>query len=665
MSELSSQEKMHGDESGEPIRELYKKAASSIRKETHEYWLNHAFIDGDQWLFWNNEARRLEQVPRDPDRVQVTIDRIGPSSRTIISKLISRDLQFDVPPTGADDATLQGAYTSLSIINSLKVEHDWEQAREQAMWAVWKGGTAAIAIEWDASAGDPIGATTATGRELGTGDTIETVLSITEFVVEPGVRDAEKARWWIKAVALPPEHVQAMYNLPEMPAADAMAGMSPVQSKLMASSSGSGSDNVDLTLVLTYYERPNPKTPKGKVCTVVGGSVVDGPHPWPFPFTERLNLVIIRESIIDGKWIGHTVVSKARGVQVAYNASWSSIIEHMKLAGNARLMVPHSSIDMIDEMSDLPGEMVPYPDGMEKPGFLSPPQMPAWWIEQPDRLADQLDDILGVHEVSRGEMPSNIESGVGLSILAENDSTPTGRLIKDTARAFGLVATLVLKIYEKNVKETRSAIVQVPGYPPETTQWTGADLQGQTRATVPVDAIQPRSKAAMQAFAQKAMEMGLIKTFAQYAELAELPDTHSIIEAVAPDIAKARRENHALALGRVQIPAEFDDHAVHIQEHNDFRKSPKYDLITPEQRKTCDLHVRAHETLDAERLGRQLRKAQTSPVLASGASANGSAPLLLEGGIEGGEGAPPMPGEMMPPEGGDMPMSPPGDMSMM
>ena len=84
-----------------------------------------------------------------------------------------------------------------------------------------------------------------------------------------------------------------------------------------------------------------------------------------------------------------------------------------------------------EELTDYAGEVVPYNDGMQvKPDYLSPPQMPGWWIQQPAMVKEELDDIMGVHDISRGAAPANIESGFGLTILAEKDNTPINRFIK-------------------------------------------------------------------------------------------------------------------------------------------------------------------------------------------------------------------------------------------
>lgn len=606
------------------VRDRYTRGVKSIRSEQHQYWLNHSFIMGEQWVYWNSERRVLDQVPRDPDRVRITVNKMWPASRTVISKLTSRELQFEVPPTAADDATIRGARTGESILVNVSREHEWEGIREDANWFAWKGGTAAISIEWDAQAGIPLGVTDL-GLPFGTGDTVETALGITDFVVEPGVRNGETAKWWIKNIAYPPSTVQDMFDMDVEPAADASAALTPFQAK-MNSEQERGDVIVPMTLVLTLFERPNPSCPAGRVVSVVGGAIVDEAE-WPFPFKDRLNLVILRETRVGNRWTGETVVTMARSVQSALNQSWSSIVEHMKLAGNARLFYPASLADQIDQLTDLPGEAIPIPDGTLIPQYTSPPQMPAWWIEQPQVLGEQMDDILGVHAATRGEAPQNIQSGLGVSILIEQDSTPIGRLSKETALAFGRLGTMALQIYEVKVKERRKAIVTTPGQPAESVQWTGKDLQGQTTAVVPTDAIVPRSRAAQQQFAKDALQAGLITTLPQFLKLAEIPGSRDILEATNPDVSKARSENASMALGEIEIPEDFDDHKIHIGEHLDFMKSAKWRSLDQKAKDVFRKHNQAHATLDAEQLGKQVSANQISPVLGQAAQANGQIPI--------------------------------------
>jgi hypothetical protein len=610
------------------VGQLYWEAVQGLRSEQQDYWLNHAFLHGYQWLYWSSASGRLDEMPSDPERVQATVNRLWPNTRTIVSTLMQRNLTFEVPPNAADDSHVRGARLAETIATAIHHDHMWEELRENLYYAVWKGGTAAMCIDWDDDAED-VTLDDTQGDPLEKGSTYEEHLNITQFVVEPGARYPEKARWWIKSVALPPEQVKDMFDLDELPPADATAGLAPFHRKLMSHDRGGDAELSDLTLVLTYYERPNPSTPKGRVCVVVDSqSVFD--EDWPFPFTDRLNLVVVRETLRENRWTGDTVLTAARPLQTLLNVSWSSVAEHMKLAGNARLLVPYSSIEMMEQITDLPGEMVPYNDALPvKPDYLSPPVMPHWWVEEPEKLADQIDDILGVHDISRGAAPANIESGFGLTILAEKDSTPIGRLTKETAGAFGRLMTMALMIYEdktKGKKVSRRSVVRIPGNAPLDVQWNGDDLKGQTTAIVPEEAIMPRSRAAAMEFAKDMLQTYGPEeiTPATFIALAELPNGRDLLAVTSPDTDRARRENAHFGLGRQSIPRPWDNHETHIAEHNKFRKTVDFEMLNPEEQEMIAEHIKAHETLAAEEIGSARMRSNLDPAL-------GMAPTAVEG----------------------------------
>jgi hypothetical protein len=61
------------------------------------------------------------------------------------------------------------------------------------------------------------------------------------------------------------------------------------------------------------------------------------------------------------------------------------------------------------------------------------------------------------------------------------------------------------------------------------------------------------------------------------------------------------------------MPAEFDDHARHIAQHNKERKTPAYEMATAEVRQAIDLHVQAHQTIAAQEAAQQLQMQQQMP----------------------------------------------------
>ena len=321
---------------------------------------------------------------------------------------------------------------------------------------------------------------------------------------------------------------------------------------------------------------------------------------WPFPFKDRLNLVVGTETVQEDKWYGDTIYNQARSPQVALNSSWSNLIEHLRDASVARLLVPNSAVRFLDQATDIPGEMLAYPDGVTPPQWLDPAQLPAWLRRLPEDLQRQVDDIMGVHDVSRGMAPANLESGTALSILAEKDSSPVGRLIKVTAGMWTRLGRMILMLQEQQVKDERFAVIETDSGGPLALSWTGKDIGGQYNAKVPLEGIIPISRAAQEQMATKMLEMGIIQDLPTWVAISEVPTGRDMIQRTHPDVAKARRENSRMVQGEVMIPATFDDHTIHIQEHNDMRKTPAYEMAESHIQEMIDDHIQAHETTAAE-----------------------------------------------------------------
>lgn len=592
------------------VRDAWNRGMKATRRERQTAVLNQCFLLNQHWNFWNKASGRLEEIPRNPDRVRATVAKVGPDSDRILAKLTSRPLTWEVPPQSPDDAAIQSSRVAEAALAETARKQGWEEIRFEHSHVTWAAGVGAIAIEWDRSVGTVIGVGPE-GEEIRTGDLKLSVLSIHEVACEPGTKDIRKGRWWIRGVAMPPETVQETYNLPEKPEADARATESAVRFQ----DNERGGD-VPLTMVYTYFERPMNGRP-GMTATIIGEQVVEQ-GPWPFPFTDRLNLAVCKVKPIHGKWFGHTPVTDAVPVQTALNASWSSIIEHMKQAGNARLWVPYGTVEDIEDLSDLAGEAVPYnPINGMRPTYESPPSMPDWWIRQPDMLGAQMDNILGQKEVSRGGAPAGIESGIALSILAENDDTMIGRFGRNMADMWGDIGSMALEIMEAYVLETRKAMIRMPNARiPEVISWSGGSLNGHTTAYVPTDAITPRNRSAQQAYAFQLYDRKIIQTPHELARVADLPDADDLLAGIDPDTARANRENAHLSSGQARTVDVIDDHQNHISIHRNFMRSERYEQLDQEIQQLIRDHMTAHEMYAAQQAAQQGYAASVSPMAA-------------------------------------------------
>lgn len=598
------------------VKDAFVDAIKETRLASRNYWINREFLLGHQWLYEDEDTGRPETL-KGTSRVQGTVNRFATNHRTIMANGLQEELAFETRPNGADDASTFAANVATEALYGLHTDHSWEILRERVTVNALLGGIAGIGLSWDTEA-----------------DTsIENPLTIAEFVVEPGSKDAETARWWVQAQTLPQSKVKDMYGLSELPHADATSGMNATQRGMLSRYLGEG-DIPKLTIVLTYYERPSAGK-KGRVITEVGGEHVES-APWPFPFEDRLNLVTVTETMIPDRWYGDTIYSQARWPQVAMNVAKSNLSEHLSDAAVARLLVPHSAIRVMEAFDDVPGNQYPYADNMEKPSWLNPAQLPAWLQNTPHDFAKDIDDIMGVHAVSRGEAPANLESGTAISILSEQDGSPVGHVLRSVAGAFSRMSSLLLQMHEELSTGTKRGIIRSEDGSPLSTEWTGKDIAGQYDARVPYDSIIPRSRAAQMQSAVKMLEMGLITDMDEFVRFSQMPNGRNLINASMPATAHARREHRKFAIGEIIVPEEWEAHKEHIDAHQDFLYTEVFARLASEDKEKIHLHIQAHRTLEAEALAADVSRQTADPNMSA---------------LTGAAQLPVPPGQEIPPQG--------------
>ena len=151
--------------------------------------------------------------------------------------------------------------------------------------------------------------------------------------------------------------------------------------------------------------------------------------------------------------------------------------------------------------------------------------------------------------------------------------------------------------------------------------------------------------------ADKMLQMGLIQSPAQYIRIAELPGSEHILAGISPQTHKARRENSELARGEISNPEwhREDTHEIHIEEHQAFMSTKRWELLPPELQQLFIDHVKMHRNFAAERQAKDIRMAG-----AQASAMQASAPV-----VEPGQAGPVGPPPPQPPSGSPQGQTPP------
>jgi hypothetical protein len=573
------------------IETLWNNAREDTAPHVVQYWINKAFFLGSQWLVYDVDKGEIQPVANSvkKHREQATENRISPAIVNTIARNQQVAMSFEVESESADDYSQEGARKGESIIRQKHTDDDWESIKKEALLSAILGGTSAIITIWNPKANSA-------DTSLPTGDFFLENRTIEDVVVEPGSKDAKRARWMIDKQILPPEQVQALFDLKQTPPID-------------GDDSGPWSDKAckydfrlrktSGTRVLWYYERPNPLRKDGAVVAVVNHEIVYQ-GAWPYPFKDHLNIDVIRCITIPGQWMGETYVTQAISVQRQYNHLWTKIHEARNRTMGAKFTMDERHANLNPQLNDDPEKPIllsPLQDAKD-PKYLEPPKLPPSTFQEIEALRQELDDQLHVHDISRGVAGTNApDSGYGLSLLAEQDASPAGDLNKEAARVFSGAASNGLKLYAQFVKDKRKTVISGGRGIAHSLQWTGKDLADQTRVVVPPDSVLPRSHAGMLKMATDLLQNkpDWFPNPTSWLKIATVPGFEDIQEQMDDDVANADYENYIMAQGVAITPEDFDDDAKHIQWHHHFMKSSRYRVMPQKYKDIFKAHVMSHQ----------------------------------------------------------------------
>jgi hypothetical protein len=234
--------------------------------------------------------------------------------------------------------------------------------------------------------------------------------------------------------------------------------------------------------------------------------------------------------------------------------------------------------------------------GFPPPQPLPLQGLPNYVLQEVQQLQQDLDDISGQHEISRGQNPSQVTAATALSYLQEQDDTMLSSAIESLESCVEKVGRCVLSYVSQFWNTGR--LVKVVGKDGsfDAQVYKGADLGGNHDIKVEAGSALPTSKAAKQAFLMDLMKMGYIDPTTGL-ELLDLGGIEKAYDNVLVDLRQAQRESLKLSEG-VPVPVnDWDNHQLHIAEHNKFRKQQQFEQLDPALKEIFQNHVQTHMAL--------------------------------------------------------------------
>lgn len=620
----------------------YEKCKSARKTEENDWYLQLAFYNGYQYHDWRTISGKqgLVEEPNPANLPRITVNRIEPIIRTEIAKTTAQKPSATVVPASNDEDDLLSANAAEQVWESIYEDNNFQTEILQKA-EFWRAitGNGFIKCFWDPSIKhyetkktiDPLTGRALTERVVSsTGDVrYEAISPFHLYVPDLSQEDLQQQPYVLNVYTKSEQYVKRTFGsvLPKDFKPSKVAA-SEIQDTALMDLRGVDNAKPDAVLVIEMWIKPgsNALVPNGGLITIVDTEIVQFAengipyHHGEYPFSHL-------GGIQNGKFYRRSVIKNLIPLQREYNRTRSQIIHAKNLMAKPQMMYDEGSVDP-RKITARAGVWIPVRPGFSKPTPVPIQPLPNYVIQEIQQLHADFEDLSGQHQISRGES-GGLTAATAIAYLGERDDAYLTTVFDSIEAAVEKMARQALALFVQYVDEAR--LIKITGSDGsfDAMMLSGADIASGTDIRVESGSALPTSKAARQALVTEWMKMGFIPPedglrILEMGMLKQYYNTIKIDENAAQRenlmIKKVTEEmlqqfeaawNEGAANGDqdkvdpttgnpLQVPPmvpvnAWDNHAVHVEIHNRFRKSQAFQLLPDVVKAEFQKHISMHE----------------------------------------------------------------------
>lgn len=560
-------------------------------------WMtNISYLLGYDGVTYDPQTRQLKPTgnrTRFEKKNRVFVNKILPTIQNRTARLSKNPPKYDVRPNSSDSAEKDLARFKMQVLTMYWDKLKLNRKRIPLYMWLQQCGHSYFKVGFDAELGNVI-----MDPELGQlqfeGDLRADVVSAFEVYPDPLAKDFDDLTWLIHAKVKKLDYFRTHYpdrgHLVREEGSWLLSAQYEQRINAMSNVSGqAGSDQgatKNTALEIAYYEKRSNKHPMGRMIVVANGVKLDDK---PLPVGE-IPFAKFDDIIIGGKYSSESVITHARPLQDRKNDLLSAKKGFMSklLAGKYIAAKGHGLSQ--ESLNDQSGEVVEYTNvpNSPPPQAMTPPQMPQYVFQEEQSIDANFDDIMGINEVSKGQLPAAGIPAIGMQLLTEQDDTRIGIMTESHEESFAVVGKLILLYAQKCLKTKR--LLKYAGKSQEITvkEFTGDDLgDGDNDVMVIRGSTLPGSKTLKRQEIMNSWQQGLLgdpadpKVRENVLGMLEFGDVAEMWQDHALDQSQVKKIISMLEQGVQPEPDEANNNAWIWQELNRYRKGDKFDALDP------------------------------------------------------------------------------------
>lgn len=601
---------------------------------------NCAYLCGFDSIYFDGTSRQFRPISTPSQflkRNRVHVNRILPTIQNRLARLLKNEPRWQVRPKSGDEEDKDSARLAEQVILQL-----WDSLhinRKRIPMTMWlqQCGIAYLKVCWDDSLGkkkiypklveDNAKENDNEYDIMAEGDIRIDVCSFFEIFPDTYAKSWDELNDVIQAKIRPIDYFKSQYPdtgylvQPEDCWLNSLAYESRINSiNTTTGTAGQPASMLkDSAIEISYYEKPSAKHPYGRhVITANGIKLKDDILP-----IDELPFVKFDDIVIGGKFNAEAIITHLRPLQDQINRGKQMRSAWINRMLTGKIIAARGSNIAAEAANDQSGEWIfydPIPNAPE-PHALQMPTIPQYAYEEERTLKDDMNDTAGINEASRGQLPSSSIPAIGMQLLVEQDDTRIGVETESHEHSYADLGRILLKYVDKYYETPR--LLKIVGENMEYTvrEYKGTDIRENFDVTVTRGSTLPGSKVLKR---QEIMNLHQQGYFGNPQDPLVVQNTLSMLEygdeyqgwkRVALRRAQIQRGISLIEENSQKPPvSELDDHAMWIQELDNYRLTEKYEKLQPQQQSVVLELINDH-TIYIQELTGQMQNPNIDPHL--------------------------------------------------
>lgn len=352
------------------------------------------------------------------------------------------------------------------------------------------------------------------------------------------------------------------------------------------------------TRVRRVWIRPRPGVaPEGIYATVVDETVVES-GPWPYKDEKgraMLNVVHLGFDEVPNRVLYKSRIDDVIPKQDQRNRLESIMELHSIRMANSVWMVPEGV--GLSKISGEQGQVIKYNalQGVPPPTRVPGDSVSPYIIQWMGIIDAEMDDIMGLYAVGRGEAPRGVSAYSALQLLDERQQQGQSGIMRNWAQGWMEWSRQNLAIWKQFATDDRYASTGEGMWSIQ--KFNKSALEGGVNITCEIGSWRPQTMIAKRALFEQLARLGVVNPMdpMQRYQLATVMGASEMMPGFREDMELAARRIDQLAEGaEVPPPAPWENHPLAISQFSRFMKTEKFEALPPPIQQRIQMYASLH-----------------------------------------------------------------------